>query len=123
MSFLAYWAYLALANSILAGIGFVGRKVTKLPFFSRLVSANVAMLKAHDILLCTLWLAPLYVVGLADRPSGRQMVSSYIGKAAHNGHHWAKRAETVIDWVFETFFNDRPRHCYRAFRHYQGIDQ
>lgn len=49
---------------------------------ARLGTAVMALLKAIDILACTIWLAPLYVVGLADKPTGRRMISSYIGEAA-----------------------------------------
>lgn len=87
----------------------------------RIGVATLALLRAIDILLCTLWLAPLYVFDLADRPSGRQMISSYIGKAAANGHYWAQAAAEVIDGVFEAL-GDRPDHCRRAYLHYRGLD-
>ena len=38
---------------------------------ARLGTAALALLIAIDVMLCTIWLAPLYVVGLADKPSGR----------------------------------------------------
>jgi len=81
-----------------------------------------ALITALDILACTIWLAPLYVVGLADRPSGRQMISSYIGKAEANGRYWGIAAADVIDALAECF-GDRPGHCARAYRHYRGLDQ
>lgn len=90
---------------------------------NRLKVATIALLKAIDILACTMWLAPLYVVNLADRPSGRQMISSYVGKAMVNGHRWAMVVGTAIDWVFETFFGDKPDHCVRAYLHYRSLDQ
>ncbi len=80
-----------------------------------------ALLRAIDILVCTLWLAPLYVLNLADKPSGRKMVSSYIGKASMNGHRWAKRAEGIINWSF-TIFGGKPDHCRRAYLHYLTHD-
>lgn len=89
---------------------------------ARLGTSIMALLKALDILACTIWLAPLYVFGLADRPSGRQMISSYVGLAASNGHRWAKRAAAVIDWAFE-LMGDKPDHCRRAYLHYRGLDQ
>ena len=88
----------------------------------RLKVAAFAFLRSIDILFCTIWLAPLYVVGLADRPSGRQMISSYVGKAASNGHYWGIAAEGVIDAIAEAF-GDRPGHCLRAYLHYREIDQ
>lgn len=81
----------------------------------------IAFLIAVDILACTIWLAPLYVFGLADRPSGRQMISSYVGKAAFNGHRWARRLAAVINWAFE-LMGDGPDHCHRAYLHYRGKD-
>lgn len=81
-----------------------------------------ALLRALDILACTLWLAPLYVVNLADRPSGRQMISSYIGKAAVSGRRWAMIASSVIDRA-AMLLGDKPDHCLRAFLHYRGLDQ
>lgn len=88
----------------------------------RLGESLIALLKAGDILLCTIWLAPLYVFGLADRPSGRQLISSYIGKAARNGHYWARAAAEVIDGIAEAL-GDKPGHCLRAYLHYRGLDQ
>lgn len=81
-----------------------------------------ALLKALDILACTLWLAPFYVVGLADRPSGRQMISSYVGKAAANGHRWGRIAATLID-MGAVALGDGPGHCHRAYIRYRGLDQ
>lgn len=89
---------------------------------SRAAASFLALLRALDILACTLWLAPLYLLGLADKPSGRQMISSYIGKAAANGHRWAIRAAMVIDWC-AVRLGDRPAHCWRAYQHYRGLDQ
>ncbi len=89
---------------------------------ARLKVSTWAMLKAIDILACTLWLAPLYVVGLADRPSGRRMISSYVGMAAANGHRWARIAAAVIDWGAMRLGDD-PSHCERAFLHYRGLDE
>ena len=88
----------------------------------RLGTAAMALLKSLDILACTLWLAPLYVFGWADRPSGRQMISSYVGKAALNGHYWGLAAEDVIDALAECF-GDKPGHCLRAYLRYRGLDQ
>jgi len=50
-----------------------------------------------DIALCFCWLAPLYLIGLADQPSGHQMISGYVGRAKLNGHRWARIAAAVID--------------------------
>jgi len=81
------------------------------------------LLMLADIMLCFAWLAPLYLIGgerWAARPNGHQMVSAYIGRAAINGHRWARRAARIIDWTFERL-GDRPDHCARAARHYAGF--
>lgn len=89
---------------------------------ARAKAALLALARARDIDWCTNWLAPLHLVGLADRPSGRQMISSYVGKAAANGHRWARIAAFLID-MGAVALGDTPEHCERAWRHYQGLDQ
>ena len=74
-----------------------------------------------DIVICFFWLAPLYLVGLADKPTGRQLISGYVGKAAYNKHKWGIRAAKVIDWMAEKL-GDGPDHCYRAYIFYKPID-
>jgi hypothetical protein len=80
-----------------------------------------AVWKSVDILWCTLWLAPLYLIGLADFPSGRQMISSYVGKAAFNGHRWAVFVSKFIN-AMARLFDHKPDHCRRAYFHYRGLD-
>lgn len=87
----------------------------------RMGECILPLLRAFDILCCTIWLASLYPFGLASRPSGREMISSYIGEAQHNGHRWAARAAAVIDWIAMKL-GDRSDHCLRAFRRYQFLD-
>ena len=87
----------------------------------RAKEAAWALLRAFDILACTLWLAPLYVFRLADRPSGRMMISSYVGQAAFNGMRWGRRAAAVIDWL-ACRLGDEPYHCHRAFIRYRDLD-
>lgn len=89
---------------------------------TRLQIVSIAMLRSLDILGCTMWLGPLYVIGLADRPTGRRMISSYIGFAAVNGHYWAIALEGMID-AGARLFGDRPGHCLRAYLHYREHDQ
>lgn len=52
----------------------------------------LALLKAIDILACAVWLGVLYPFGLAARPTGRQMISSYVGEAAAGGNAAGRRA-------------------------------
>lgn len=70
-----------------------------------------------DVIACFIWLAPLYVVGLASKPNGHQMISAYVGRAAINRHRWAARAAAVID----TLFWWMPDHCQRMARKYEGF--
>lgn len=86
----------------------------------RLVVAFWALARSLDIFVCTwFWLAPLYVFGLADRPSGRQMISCYVGNAAMNGMRWAIRAAAIIDWL-ACKVGDKPNHCSRSYLRYKG---
>ena len=87
----------------------------------RVSISMMAVLRSLDILACTLWLAPLYIVGLADRPTGRMMISSYVGKAASNGHRWAIVVASVIDRA-AMILGDKPDHCWRAYLAYRGLD-
>lgn len=81
---------------------------------ARLGHSVLALLIALDVLLCALWLAPLYLVGLASRPTGRQLISGYVGKARLNGHRWARLAGAAIDWLFARL-GDGPDHCTRVY--------
>lgn len=74
-----------------------------------------ALLILIDIAACFLWLAPLYLVGLADRPTGRQMISAYVGRAMINGHRWARIAAKVIDAVMGK------SHCLLMANRYAGF--
>lgn len=91
------------------------------PTHKRLKQSFWALLVAIDILACTLWLAPLYALGLAGKPTGRQMISSYVGEASFNNMAWAKPIEKIIDRGAR-LFGDEPNHCYRAFVKYQFLD-
>lgn len=83
----------------------------------RLGAVALAWLVLIDCVACTAWLSPLYLVGLADRPSGRQLISAYVGAAAINGRRWGLRAAAVIDRLFWW----SPDHCRACFRRY-GAD-
>lgn len=90
-------------------------------FFRRIRECMLPLLRAVDILLCVLWLSLLYPFGLADRPSGREFVSSYVGEALHNGRSWAKVAAAIIDWVFLKLEGE-PDHCSRSYETYKNLD-
>lgn len=81
---------------------------------ARLAQSVLALLIAIDVLLCTIWLALLYPLKLSGRPTGRQMVSGYVGLARINGHRWARFAAAVLDWIFERL-GDGPDHCRRVY--------
>ena len=74
-----------------------------------------ALLILTDIVLCFCWLAPLYLVGLADRPTGRQLISAYVGRARINGHRWARAAAAVIDALLGR------GHCVHIATRYAGF--
>jgi hypothetical protein len=86
---------------------------------SRLGQVAIALLLLLDGIACFLWLAPLYLVGLADRPSGHQLISAYVGRAAMNGRAWALRTERIINRIMAPLTG--PDHCRRAARHYAGF--
>lgn len=87
----------------------------------RLGFCALAMFRALDLLACTIWLSLLYPFGLADRPTGRQLISGYVGKAAHNGMPWGRRMARLIDWLAMRF-GDKPDHCQRAFLFYSRLE-
>lgn len=90
-------------------------------FLTRLCQSAFAVLVSIDILLCTTWQGVLYPLGLASKPSGRRMVSSFVGEAAHNGHRWGIVLAAMIDRVF-LLLGDKPEHCHRAFINYGSQD-
>jgi hypothetical protein len=90
-------------------------------FFKRLGHVILATLRVIDIVACLVWLSPLYLLTLADRPTGRQLISGYVGKAANHGHPWAKRMAKYIDWM-ACKLGDGPQHCHRAYLFYKPID-
>lgn len=95
--------------------------VTPVIFFRRIRECMLPLLRAIDILLCAFWLSLLYPLGLADRPTGREFISSYVGEALHNGRSWAKVAAAVIDWVFKVLAGE-PNHCARSYEMYKNLD-
>lgn len=90
-------------------------------FIQKLGHVALAVLRVTDIVLCLLWLSPLYLIGLADRPTGRQLISGYVGKAAHHGHKWAVPVARWIDWL-ACKLGDEKEHCRRAYEFYKPID-
>ncbi|MBB5985939.1 hypothetical protein [Sphingobium lignivorans] len=81
----------------------------------RIGHVMIAALIVLDIIACFVWLAPLYLLGLASRPNGRQLISAYTGRAAINGHRWALRLERVIDRVLGK------GHCRQTAEAYAGF--
>ena len=86
-------------------------------FLSRLLDVLVALLVMIDVIGCTLWLSPLYLFGLAQRPTGRQLISSYVGYCAISEdiagkRGWASVAADVIDAIFWW----QPNHCRATYQ-------
>lgn len=89
--------------------------------FARCLRSIFALLVSLDIVFCTLWQGVLYPFGLASEPSGRRLVSTFIGEAAFNGHRWGIVLAAIVDRVF-LLLGDRPEHCHRAFINYGTQD-
>lgn len=87
----------------------------------RLQESLLAILISIDILFCTIWQASLYPFNLASKPSGRRLISSFVGEAAYNRQKWGLLLEPIINFVFDRLEKE-PEHCYRAFRKYEHID-
>lgn len=90
-------------------------------FALRLRQSAFAVLVTFTILLCTVWQGALYPFGLASKPSGRRMTSSFVGEAAFNGHRWGRITAAIIDRMF-LLLGDKPEHCHRAFINYGSLD-
>lgn len=90
-------------------------------FAIRLRQSSFALLVTTTILICTLWQGVLYPFGLASKPSGRRMTSTFVGEAAANNQRWALVLAPIIDKVF-MWLGDRPDHCERAYLGYSEQD-
>lgn len=86
----------------------------------RLGHCVFSLLVALDVVACVLWLSTLYPFGLADRPTGHETISAYIGRAQQNGMWWARKVAPVIDRV-AVWLGDRPNHCYRSFQFWSQL--
>jgi len=91
-------------------------------FATRCWHCVLPLLTALDLLLCTIWLTTLYPFGLADRPTGRQLISGYVGKAAFKGMPWGIRLARWIDWA-AVQLGDGPGHCVRAYLFWQVLEE
>lgn len=90
-------------------------------FLTRCSHCILPILRALDVLICQIWLSLLYPFGLADRPTGYHLVSSYVGKAAANGTRWGARAAAVVDSLF-ILFGEPPGHCQRAYALWRRLE-
>ncbi len=90
-------------------------------FLTRCGHCILPLLRAIDILACTVWLSLLYPFGLADRPTGRQLISGYVGKAAFHGAPWAIHAARILDWG-ALKLGDGPDHCLRAYLFWKRLE-
>lgn len=84
-------------------------------FLRRIADVAFAWAIMLDVIGCTIWLSPLYLLGLADKPTGRELISSYVGRCAISGAPWALIAERIIDALFWW----QVSHCRATFRKYQ----
>jgi len=90
-------------------------------FILRVRQSTLAILITTTIAICTLWQGALYPFGLASKPSGRRMTSTFIGEAASNGHRWGMVLSAIVDWVFDAL-GDGPNHCERTYLKYGKYD-
>lgn len=90
-------------------------------FLTRCTHCILPMARALDILACTAYLSVLYPFGPADRPTGRQLISGYVGKAAFNGVPWGIWWARWIDWAAMKV-GDGPDHCYRAYVFWKQLE-
>ena len=90
-------------------------------FLLRIRQSVFAVLVTLTIALCTIWQGALYPFGLASKPSGRRMTSSFVGEAAFNGRRWGIILASMIDRVF-LMLGDKPQHCHRAYINYGTQD-
>lgn len=84
-------------------------------FFVRLGHVALASVLLLDSIVCFAWLAPLYLLGLASRPNGHQLISAYTGRAAINGRAWALRLGSYIDELLGA------GHCRACAQQYAGF--
>ncbi|MBF5091913.1 hypothetical protein F1640_18330 [Novosphingobium sp. NBM11] len=91
------------------------------PFHARLGESALAIFSALDIFMGAIWKGALYPFGLADKPTGREFISTICGKAAANGHRWGRLASAAIDWA-AVRLGDAAHHCQRMYEKYDGID-
>ena len=87
----------------------------------RIGQCALPVLLAFDLFACTLWLSLLYPFGLADRPTGRQTISCYVGKAEATGTRWGGRMAGILNWIAMRF-GDAPDHCRRSYEFWQRIE-
>lgn len=90
-------------------------------FLLRIRQSVFAVLVTLTIALCTIWQGGLYPFGLASKPSGRRMTSSFVGEAAFNGRRWGIILAAMIDRTF-LMLGDKPQHCHRAYINYGTQD-
>lgn len=90
-------------------------------FFKRFGQCILPMLIAIDLMACTIWLSVLYPLGLANRPTGRELISGYVGEASANGMRWGICAAAVIDWC-ACKLGDEPGHCARTYALWRKLE-
>ena len=90
-------------------------------FIQRILESLLAILIAMNILVCTIWQSVLYPFGLASRPSGRRMISSFVGEAQFNKRRWGMVLGPVIDRLFLAI-GTGPNHCVNSYLRYGHLD-
>lgn len=90
-------------------------------FVFKILESILAVLIAANILFCAIWQGILYPFGLASKPSGRRMISSFVGEAQFNKRWWGNMLGPVIDKLFE-LIGTGPNHCINSYLRYGHLD-
>jgi len=61
------------------------------------------------------------VAGFADKPSGRQMISTYVGGALVANRKWAYYAAAIIDY-FAYLITGKRDHCLLSYERFGQYD-
>lgn len=86
----------------------------------RLGHIVMALLRSLDIAICAVCISALYLINLADRPTGNETISAYVGGGLLNQRGWAVWPGRVIDFLAR-MCGDGPDHCARAARYYRKL--
>lgn len=79
----------------------------------RLLEIWIAFLVLLDAIVCYFCIAPLYLFNVASKPTGTQLISSYIGEAYLNNMRWS----IIPNLLINTLFLNK-NHCVESYKKY-----